>query len=115
MKEYRSYRATLIRVVDGDTVYLNVDLGFRVFGAFEFRLYGINCPEKNTPEGKTAKQFAIDWFTQSSVQGQVIVKSFKDPEKYGRWLGLIEPVGIGGSGSLNSDLMSNSHAVSYFP
>ena|SRR3982750_149539 len=114
MKVYRTYPAILTRVVDGDTVFLEVDLGFRVFGAFEFRLYGINCPEMNTPEGKAAKQFTMDWFTQSNVQGEVLVESQKDPEKYGRWLGMILPRESTTDGSLNSALMAAGHAKPYF-
>jgi micrococcal nuclease len=115
VKEVRTYPAKLHRVVDGDTVYLEVDLGFRVFGAFEFRLYGINCPEMNTPEGKAAKRFTMEWFTQSNIQGEVMVESQKDPEKYGRWLGLILPTESVNGESLNAALVATGHAVTYFP
>lgn len=115
--ESRIYPAKLIRVVDGDTVYLDVDLGFRVYGQFEFRLYGINCPEMNTPEGKAAKQFVIDWFSNSNIQGVVQVQSYKDPEKFGRWLGyILPPVEYPASvGSLNQLLVDSGHAVVYLP
>lgn len=107
----RTYPCTLRRVVDGDTVYLNVDLGFRVFGAFEFRLYGINCPEMNTPEGKAAKRFAEDWFAQNA-ESVLSVVSYKDPEKYGRWLGVVIAMGPKTT-TLNDDLITSGHAQEY--
>ena len=43
--EYR-YRAANPRVIDGDTVDCDVDLGFRIRTQMRFRLLGINAPEK---------------------------------------------------------------------
>lgn len=40
-----SYKAKLGRVVDGDTVWLDVDLGFNIWAHLGFRLEGINTPE----------------------------------------------------------------------
>ena len=40
-----TYKARLSRVIDGDTVELNVDLGMSVSVKETFRLYGINAPE----------------------------------------------------------------------
>jgi micrococcal nuclease len=42
------YRAKLVRCVDGDTVELDVDLGFKVTMREKFRLTGIDTPEKNS-------------------------------------------------------------------
>ena len=56
--EYR-YRATLRRVIDGDTVDCDVDLGFEIIAVERFRLLGINAPEKRKPTydaGIAAKQ-----------------------------------------------------------
>jgi micrococcal nuclease len=49
------YKAKLNRVVDGDTVNLTIDLGFRLTYTANCRMAGINAPEMNTEEGKTAK------------------------------------------------------------
>ena len=40
------YRAKCIRVIDGDTVHLEVDLGFRMSCHHHFRLLGIDTPEQ---------------------------------------------------------------------
>jgi micrococcal nuclease len=49
------YKAKLNRVVDGDTVNLTIDLGFRLTYTANCRLAGINAPEMNTEEGKVSK------------------------------------------------------------
>lgn len=51
------YKAKLNRVVDGDTVNLTIDLGFRLIYTANCRLAGINAPEMNTPEGKASKEW----------------------------------------------------------
>lgn len=50
-------RATVVAVVDGDTVSVNVDNGFHTWVRMACRLKGIDAPEKNTMAGKAAKMF----------------------------------------------------------
>jgi endonuclease YncB( thermonuclease family) len=61
------YPGKVINVHDGDTVALDIDLGFDHLIAGEdwdgktrlsCRIYGINAPELNTPEGKDALAYA---------------------------------------------------------
>lgn len=50
------YRARLVRVVDADTVVLDLDLGFYQWRlGRSYRLARINAPEISTPEGAAAK------------------------------------------------------------
>ena len=43
------YRASLVKIVDGDTIDVNLDLGFDVvLKKQRVRLYGINTPESRT-------------------------------------------------------------------
>lgn len=50
------YRARLYKVIDADTMDLNLDLGFKIEHIVRIRLTNppINAPEKNTLEGKEA-------------------------------------------------------------
>lgn len=82
------YRAKLLRVIDGDTVDIEVDLGFKIFHDIRVRLGGVNAPEKNTSEGMAAKAFVIMWFADPVKAGLPIdVYTRKDStEKYGRYL-----------------------------
>ena len=49
------YRAKVVRVVDGDTVILSVDLGFRVQHEISVRLARINAPERGQDGWDRAK------------------------------------------------------------
>lgn len=79
-----TYNASVLRVLDGDTVELMFDLGFHVKIAHICRLHGINAPEKNTPEGKAAKAFLEALLP---VATYVVAQTVKDKqEKFGRIL-----------------------------
>lgn len=51
--------ATVVRVIDGDTIVVDLDLGWRVYrNAEHVRIAGINAPERGTPEGDAATGYA---------------------------------------------------------
>jgi micrococcal nuclease len=85
------YKAELIRVVDGDTVELMIDLGFSNFTKQTMRLYGIDAPEMRTAAGKAAKTWlweAIQPLEAIYVQTiQLSTKAKRD--KYGRFLAVL--------------------------
>ena len=81
-----TYRAKVISVYDGDTVTLEVDLGFNVKIKEKFRLLGINAPEvrgKEKVEGKKSRDYL-----RAFLKGrEVHVATMKDRKgKYGRYL-----------------------------
>lgn len=86
MRPEYTYAATVVRVIDGDTLYANVDLGFRMTIQITVRLLGINTPELNTDAGKMVRDYM-----RTLLEGQkIVLKTHKDPkDKYGRWLGEI--------------------------
>lgn len=95
-----TYRATVLRVIDGDTLDVTVDLGFRVHHQIRVRLAGINCPELKTPDGQRAKQFVENWLAANlpvTLQTQL-----DKTEKYGRYLGRV----ITARGDLAIDLLA---------
>ena len=85
------YRVKILRVVDGDTVDVDIDLGFGVWMHKErVRLYGIDTPESRTRDleekkyGKAAKAF----LEAKLKEGTPLLRTFKDGVgKYGRILG----------------------------
>ena len=84
------YQATLERVVDGDTVDIVIDLGFSTFRKERVRLYGIDAPEMNTPEGRYVKSVLIDRLNEGGLK----IRTIKDKrDKYGRYLGLFYTLG----------------------
>lgn len=107
-----TYRAKLNRVVDGDTVWLDVDLGFHVTMAMNFRLAGINCPEvvgATKEAGLAAKAETL----RLLQLGSITVKSQKT-EKYGRWLGSIFVTDTEGKIiNVSTELVAGGFAVVY--
>lgn len=83
------YKADIIRVVDGDTVIADVELGFRVIVKQIFRLYGINTPEVvgiEKASGLASKAHLSELLTQFGFQGWT-AETYKNPtDKYGRYL-----------------------------
>lgn len=86
------YRAKYLKNHDGDTVTLDIDLGFKVGVEMDVRLYGINTPEVvglTRARGLQAKTFLESLLTASKDSGLLRMKSIKDKaDKYGgRYLG----------------------------
>jgi len=77
-----TYKAYVERVVDGDTLRVQIDLGFGQWPRQYLRLRGIDTPERNTPEGKIAKAFV-----EKELRGvsHLIIKS-SHTDKYDRYL-----------------------------
>ena len=85
------YSCEIDRVVDGDTVDVIIDLGFKIFHKARVRMYGIDTPESRTRDldeqarGILSKSFLQDALVQSN---KVIIKTQKDAKgKFGRVLG----------------------------
>lgn len=106
------YKATLVRIVDGDTLIVAVDLGFDIVNTMTLRLYGLNAPERYTDQGKLATQFVESWFHTNAPDGVVTLYTQKDKkEKYGRYLATV--VSTNGLANLNNELVQSDHAQTY--
>lgn len=112
-----SYKATIVRWVDGDTVWLAVDLGFRVTTTTDFRLYGCDTPERGARNFKKATEFAR---ALAPIGAEVLINSYKPDkltqqsiktDKYGRWLVNIFP--LGHEKSVSEQLVEAKLALSY--
>ena len=84
------YRCKIVKIIDGDTVDVDIDLGFGVWLHKErIRLYGIDTPESRTRDleekkyGLAAKQFLTNMLDDS---GGIKLKSH-GKGKFGRILG----------------------------
>lgn len=81
------YRGVVSSVYDGDTITVDIDLGFHVQMKKEkFRLYRINTPEVRGPE-KERGYVSRDWLRERILNREIIIVTHKDKKgKYGRWL-----------------------------
>ncbi len=100
--------ATITKIVDGDTVRVSVDLGYKVTMAIEVRINGIDAPEMWTPEGKAARVFICTLIAPGQVVLFHSVHLLND--KYGRCLGDIE---LADGRSVAQAMLDAGHAVAY--
>lgn len=111
MADY-SYDVKLVRVVDGDTVYLDVDLGFNARMTLDFRLAGINTPEIVGVQ-KTAGLAAKSELERLLSLGSLTILSAK-ADKYGRWLVTIFVHPLKGTAiNVNDALIAGGFALPY--
>lgn len=106
------YRATVIEVVDGDTLRLNVNVWPKLYEKTLFRIVGVNAPEIHgkvsdceKTVGQAAKAFTVAF---APAEAEVIISGVK-LEKYGRALGHLSVNGQ----DLGKALLAAGHARSY--
>lgn len=106
-----AYQGKVVRVVDGDTIDIEVDLGFSVKIKERFRLAYINAPEYRTRNKKEkARGVASKEYLEKLILQKVVdVYTIKDTKgKYGRYLA---EVYIGDKvKSVNDRLVEEGHA-----
>ena len=103
-----TYRAEVLRVVDGDTLWMKINLSARHWLKEKLRLRGLDCPEMDTAEGKAAKQFVEALVTQA----RIITITTTKPDKYDRYLSDVYlDLDSGNEIFLNNHLLTNGHAI----
>ena len=117
------YSCRIVRVVDGDTVDIDIDLGFDVWLKKQrIRLYGVDTPESRTRDleekkyGLAAKVFVENYLPVGSKQ--TLRTRLDDRGKFGRILGefvlITQWEGKDIPTTINEQLVKERHAVKYF-
>ncbi len=107
------YECTIRRVVDGDTVDVDVDLGFGTWRCSErIRLYGVDTPECRTrdAEEKAAGLLAKKFVKDALHVGETYKLQTREKGKFGRFLGVIF---MSARTSINAALVTEHLAVAY--
>ncbi len=112
------YAAKVVDVVDGDTIDVLIDLGFKTFSEQRIRVLGIDCPEvkgKTKKAGDAATEATRTWVKS---HGSIVVRTVKAKkgqiDSFGRYLA--EVLGdnqAGTQSSLGEFLLSEGHAKAY--
>ncbi len=123
MENLYEFNVTVTKVVDGDTIDVDIDLGFSVvLKKQRVRLMGIDTPESRTKDlvekiyGKASKYHLVDLLSR----GPVTLVSH-DKGKFGRILGELfvnetvadEPQSLDSRISVNQQMINDHHAVEY--
>ncbi len=114
MFEYRVKQVT--KVVDGDTIDVDIDLGFSISYSQRLRLAGIDTPESRTTDkfekslGLESKEYLKYKFKDAK---DIVVKTEKpdSSEKYGRILGWVYL--DGNTKSINEQMIEDGYAWGY--
>ena len=112
------YRCKIVKIIDGDTVDVDIDLGFGVWLHKErIRMYGIDTPESRTRDleekkyGLAAKEFLTNMLDDD---GGIVLKTHKDGKgKFGRILGELWRTTDFADQSINEYMIEKHHAVRY--
>ena len=112
------YRCTVVKIIDGDTVDVDIDLGFGVWMKKQrIRMFGIDTPESRTRDleekkyGLAAKDFMTKMLDDD---GGITLKTYKDAEgKFGRILGELWRTTNYADQSINEYMIEKHHAVRY--
>ena len=108
------YKVKIRRIVDGDTVDVDIDLGFdTILSKQRIRLYGIDTPESRTRDkeekfyGKLSAKFLKEQCKNSS---EIFLKTYLDKKgKFGRILGELIVEGV----NINKMMIEKYMAVEY--
>lgn len=107
-KIHKYEEAIVLKIIDGDTVDLMVNLGFNTWNKARIRFYGINAPEikgVERPLGLKSKEFLS---TLIKV-GDTISITTHGIDKYGRWLATLYV----GDLNINDYMVEKGYAVEY--
>ncbi len=106
-----NYQARVVRVVDGDTLLVELDTGFHSTRWEKLRLLGIDCPEVvggDKQAGLDAANFVRAWVASDTDTWPYLVHTVKT-DSFGRYLATITRKADGVS--LADALLEAGHAV----
>lgn len=107
-----TYQGTITRVIDGDTVVADIDLGFNIVLRSEhLRLAGLDAPEDDTAEGRVSAAVLTERIESQTVYLCTQKMKRKDREakgSFGRYLVTIYQGGL----NINQWMVDTGHAVS---
>jgi micrococcal nuclease len=107
------YECKIVRVVDGDTIDVDISLGFGLWIHGEsIRLFGVDCPEcRSRDKEEKAAGLAAKRFVERFLQvGETYTLNTQGKGKFGRYLGTISNE----TETVNKALVNEHLAVVYY-
>jgi micrococcal nuclease len=109
------YKIKVTRVIDGDTIDAEIDLGFNMTLSKRIRLHGIDTPETRTRDKEEKlRGFAAKRRLQQIIdeQSNILYLKSLDQGKFGRCIGVLFEENFDDQ-SINDLLVQEGHAVVY--
>jgi endonuclease YncB( thermonuclease family) len=126
MLEVREYTCRIMRIVDGDTVVVDIDLGYGLWQVGQpLRLRGIDAAEANDPDPRlrALAKYQREWLAAKLEVGKVYryksyqTKSGDEREKYGRFVAYFSELwdypAIAYNGKISRDRLTKLHIDLY--
>lgn len=108
-----TYKAIVQRIVDGDTIIVDIDLGFGVWLREQsVRLSKINAPEIRGAT-REAGLVAKDFLSKLILNKWVKIRTEKGDDKYGRWLATVLVEEDKNLIDINHKMVLEGHATIY--
>lgn len=111
------YFCKVTRVVDGDTIDVNIDLGFSIWHKARVRMLGIDTPESRT---RNLEEKALGLASKARLKemlkgSKVKIECAKEKGKFGRVLANVIIIDKDGNEiNCNDQLCKEGHARPYF-
>lgn len=102
-----TFKAFVTNVIDGDTIDVDIDVGFNIKMRHRIRLLGVNTAEM-TSKILEEKNLAIaaKQYTFNSVLNKEIILTTQKSDAFGRYLGEVFYIKNNEQVSLNKELLS---------
>lgn len=111
-----TYACKVVNVIDGDTIDIELDLGFNIRMKERVRLLDVDTPEvfgrNAVPEGNVASDFTKRWIEERVARGSFVYESkkYNATDKYGRSLGYLRWLSKDGTKeTLNEAIVASGH------
>jgi micrococcal nuclease len=108
MYEYKV--KSIERIYDGDTITVNIDLGFHTYRTEILRFANLDTPEirgSERPDGLISRDYVVSRINEAK---EIIIRTYKDKTgKYGRYIADIYLDGV----LLNDELIEEGLAEPY--
>ena len=105
-----NYKATVKKIVDGDTIDVVIDLGFKIYAEHRLRLARINTPElKAKDESVRASAIKAKEFVSNLLLNKEVIITTSKTDIYGRYLAEVVVDGK----NVSDMLLENNLAVLY--
>jgi endonuclease YncB( thermonuclease family) len=79
------FGASILKVIDGDTLILDIDCGFDIKKKTRVRLAKLDSPERETKSGKEAARYVSEQLAKAK---KIVIKT-EQTDEYGRYIGHI--------------------------
>lgn len=109
------YRATMLprekqKLLDGDTYWMDVDLGLRQHSFWKVRLRNYSCVERDQSGGLKAQEVALELLYGAT---NIVIQTYKDRLSHDRW---VADIWIGGEKEgLLGELLCTAGQATYTP